>query len=61
MFGEHQNNLDFTVFITLKETEDVTILNIESLQTAGKIDLYFDSCIKNEIVQNTAYSSCCPL
>ena len=43
MFGERQNNLDFTVFITLKETEDVTILNTESLQTAGKIDLYFDS------------------
>ena len=61
MFGEHQNNLDFTVFITLEETEDVTILNTESLQTAGKIDLYFDSCIKNEIVQNTVYSSCCPL
>ena len=39
MFGERQNNLDFTVFITLKETEDVTILNTESLQTAGKIGL----------------------
>ena len=46
MFGEHQNNLDFTVFITLKEMEDVTILNTESLQTAGKIDLYFNSCKK---------------
>ena len=56
MFGERQNNLDFTVFITLKETEDVTILNTESLQTAGKIYLYFDSC-KKEIVLNTVYSS----
>ena len=55
MFGERQNNLDFTVFITLKETEDVTILNTEFLQTAGKIDLYFDSWKKKEIVQNTVY------
>ena len=39
MFGERQNNLDFTVFITLEETEDVMILNTESLQTASKIDL----------------------
>ena len=39
MFGEHQNNLDFTVFIILEETEDVTILNTEFLQTVGKLDL----------------------
>ena len=37
MFGERQNNLDVTVFIILKETEDVTILNTEFLQTADKI------------------------
>ena len=37
MFGERQNNLDFTVFMNSKETEDVTILNTEFLQTADKI------------------------
>ena len=41
MLGEHQNDSDFIVFITLKETEDVTILNTGFLQTAGKINIYF--------------------
>ena len=41
MLGEHQNNSDFIVFITLKEMENVMILNTEFLQTAGKIYLYF--------------------
>ena len=41
MFGERQNNMDLTVFIILKETEDLTILNTECLQTADKM---FNTC-----------------